>query len=633
MRTRRRGGDVITRLLVLTALASLMSTGLVGSTATPKPEVRSRTLAVPTTRAVTGHAVHAPLPIEMVGFTWTGAPTGSVEVRAKQGGRWSPWTEVGAGPDEGPDPTSPEHTSITSAGPLWVGSGVREISVRVKEGSPTDVKAVLIHSTSPSSGGAMGRAAALPVQPAIITRAQWGADESYRTYASGCDGSASYASSGVRYAVIHHTVNSNSYSSSQSAALVRGLYYFHTHTNAWCDIGYNFLVDRFGQVFEGRYGGITKAVIGAHAGGFNTGSTGVALIGDFANGYPTAAMRSGLVNFLGWKLGYHGIDPKRSIYVTSGGTQFSRYPAGTVISMPTIIGHRDVDTTECPGDHEYVDVARLRDDVQRYELAGSPNPMPGWTPAATGPGLLTMNAYGGLLPVAHQGAIYHSAYWSGFRIARDVVKAGNGGIYVLDGYGAVHPEGGAPSVVGGPYWNGWDIARALAPAVGTGLYVFDGYGGIHALNGAVEPLGAPYFGFDIARDAAALPDGTGGYELDGYGGIHAYGRATPVRAAAYWNGWDIARSIAVRPDGVSGYVLDGLGGLHPFGGAPDLNNPHYTPNADMARQIVLNTAGDGGWMLDNNGDVWPFGNASALKTSLTYTGTGLGRSLVLTSAG
>src|SRR6266513_1044157 len=116
--------------------------------------------------------------------------------------------------------------------------------------------------------------------PGIISRAAWGADESWRTYASGCNGQPDYADT-VRYSVLHHTDTSNSYNPSDSAAIVRGIYQFHTHTNGWCDIGYNFLVDRYGQVFEGRAGGIGNPVIGAHAGGFNTQSTGVAIIGEF----------------------------------------------------------------------------------------------------------------------------------------------------------------------------------------------------------------------------------------------------------------------------------------------------------------------------------------------------------------
>ena len=109
-----------------------------------------------------------------------------------------------------------------------------------------------------------------------MTRAQWGADEAYRS------GPPSYGV--VRCAFVHHTVNANTYTRAQAPALVRGIYYYHTQVNGWRDIGYNFLIDRFGTIYEGRYGGVAKAVIGAQVLGFNAMSTGVALIGTFEIG-------------------------------------------------------------------------------------------------------------------------------------------------------------------------------------------------------------------------------------------------------------------------------------------------------------------------------------------------------------
>jgi hypothetical protein len=89
-------------------------------------------------------------------------------------------------------------------------------------------------------------------------------------------------------------VQSNSYSPSESAALVRADYLYHVRTRGWNDVGYNFLVDRYGRVFEGRYGGVTRAVLGAHSGGFNTDTTGVALLGTFTTARPTSYMLAAL---------------------------------------------------------------------------------------------------------------------------------------------------------------------------------------------------------------------------------------------------------------------------------------------------------------------------------------------------
>ena len=130
----------------------------------------------------------------------------------------------------------------------------------------------------------------------------WGANEAIRR-APPC-----YAQS-VQFAIVHHTAGTNSYTASQSAAIVRGIEVYHVKGNGWNDIGYNFLVDKYGQVFEGRYGGIDKPVIGAHAEGFNTGSVGVAVLGNYGSTAPPAAARTRSANLLAWRLDVAHVDP------------------------------------------------------------------------------------------------------------------------------------------------------------------------------------------------------------------------------------------------------------------------------------------------------------------------------------
>src|SRR5205823_3853918 len=127
--------------------------------------------------------------------------------------------------------------------------------------------------------------------PAIIPRSGWQADEEIRRAAP------SYAPT-LRLSVVHHTVNANNYTCAQAASIVRGIEVYHVKSNGWNDIGYNLLVDRCGQIYEGRYGGVDKNVIGAHSQGFNTGTVGVALIGTYSSTGPTAAQRQALVNVL-----------------------------------------------------------------------------------------------------------------------------------------------------------------------------------------------------------------------------------------------------------------------------------------------------------------------------------------------
>lgn len=289
---------------------------------------------------------------ELVGFEWQGAQAGAVEVRSKGPDGWSGWERVEGDPAEGPDVGSPEHRDRTTAGPVWVGRDVAQVQVRVAEGSLSGLKLHSLHSEEPSGAGGLGRitpAGAAPAQPGIVGRSAWGADESFRTLNAGCPAQP-LAASNVRFAVVHHTANTNAYTAADSAAMIRAIYYFHTHTNQWCDIGYNFLVDRFGTVFEGRYGGVTQAIVGAHAEGFNTGSTGVAVLGTFTTEAVPSAAYTAVRNLLAWKLALHGVDPNGTI-VASG------------IPVRTITGHRDLNSTECPGNMAETLLPQLRSDV------------------------------------------------------------------------------------------------------------------------------------------------------------------------------------------------------------------------------------------------------------------------------
>jgi hypothetical protein len=606
------------RPLVRAALSvpalALVTTGLVLPVSGARAQVVDRVTPVtqPVARAGFTTTIVAPQ-LEMVGMEWQGANGGGFQVRARHGDRWNPWTDVDGEPSEGPDARSREHTDRTTAGPVWVGTGVTRVQIKVVEGNLRGLKIHALHTAQPRIRGLTARlAGADPDRPGIVSRAQWGADESWKTCAP------EYAPA-VRFAVLHHTVTANDYKAEEVPRLLQGMYHFHTKVRGWCDLGYNVVVDRFGRTWEGRYGGLERPVIGAHAGGFNTGSVGISLLGEFTAAPVTDAMRSGLQQFLDWKLALHLMDPRSRPVVTPEVFDGSNFAAGVPVAIDAISTHRDLDATACPGDLAVRIVDRLRQDVQADILNSPPDPLTGWRPVDRAPALLVLDKLGGLHPAGSQPAVRHSAFWPRWPIARGGVRDGAGG-YVLDGYGGVHPFGGAPAVVTTASWPHNDIARGIArgPSSGSG-WVLDGYGLLHPYGGAPLVINGPYWpGQDIARGIATGGSHTGGYVLDGWGGVHPFGSARRVVFTGYWPGRDIARAIALRPDGASGWVLDGWGGLHPFGGAPAVTNGPYWNGWDIARGLVLTPEGNGGWVVDGWGGIHAFGEAPDVKPSNTW---------------
>jgi uncharacterized protein with LGFP repeats len=195
--------------------------------------------------------------------------------------------------------------------------------------------------------------------PAIISRADWGADESLRC------GNPQYGN-GVRAAVVHHTAGSNDYSPLESAGIVKAIYAYHSKTLGWCDIAYNALVDKYGQVFEGTAGGLTKPVQGIHTGGFNRNTWGVAMMGNFDDVAPTPIQIRTVGRLLGWRLGIDDVDPKGGVALQSAGGHYTTFPTGSVATLPTIFTHRDVSNTDCPGNAVYALMDEIRDIASHF---------------------------------------------------------------------------------------------------------------------------------------------------------------------------------------------------------------------------------------------------------------------------
>ena len=200
--------------------------------------------------------------------------------------------------------------------------------------------------------------------PRVITRAGWGADESVR-------GGTVYDSE-FRGTCVHHTAGANNYSQAEAAGVVRGIYKYHTVSRGWTDIGYNALVDKYGNIYEGRYGGLTKNVQGAHAGGFNTGTFGISMMGDYSTVHPTTAMINSVGAMVGWRHKVAGVKPIGKTTFTAGGHSTSKWSRGQQAQLNTIFAHREVAHTTCPGNAGYAQMDRIRTIAQqKFDGLGS----------------------------------------------------------------------------------------------------------------------------------------------------------------------------------------------------------------------------------------------------------------------
>ncbi|MCU1590742.1 MAG: N-acetylmuramoyl-L-alanine amidase, family 2 [Frankiales bacterium] len=322
-------------------------------------------------RTALGLGATATKSFSTVGVTWQHDPSvGSVtaEVRWRSGGRWSAWRSLAGDSDDAPDAGSVDAGATLRDGtaPVWVGHG-DGVQVRVTTAggiAPRDVRVDLVDPGTSAADATVGTAprdsaTAVESQPPILTRADWGADESIRV------GHPSYSAT-VKVGFVHHTDTANDYTIDQTAAVIRSIYAYHVKSNGWSDIGYNYLVDRFGRVWEGRYGGITRAVIGAHTGGFNVDSFGTSLIGTYSTVAPSVATLTSLERLFAWKLGAYYRDPAATAALKSAGGGTSRYAAGVLHTFAVVSGHRDAGNTTCPGDATYARMGTIRSAINGY---------------------------------------------------------------------------------------------------------------------------------------------------------------------------------------------------------------------------------------------------------------------------
>jgi N-acetylmuramoyl-L-alanine amidase len=382
---------------------------------------------------VTRHRVSLPLTLQapwrfqMVGLRWRGS--GQVEVRAALGRTWTRWL-----------PGSQE-------APAWVGAADR-VQLRRSGAGPVHRLRVSFIDTPPQPAAGHGLMPATTLRPAIIRRAGWGANESLRR------APPEYAPA-LKMVFVHHTDTASVYPCSDSARIVRGIYAYHVLANGWNDIGYNFLIDRCGRVFEGRYGGITRPVVGAHARGFNTGSAGIAMIGTFTSTPPTRAARRALRELIAWRLDLAHVDPTSKVLMTTT-TGNERFPPGTRLRLRAVSGHRDTGATSCPGAALYRLLPRIAASVRRIGLPKIFDPRV--------KGSLRRLGQDGVAPIRFRATLSEAAGWT------LIVRGPDGVVATHDGHGDAVDwtwPGAVPLLPGGAYR--WTLATAGARPVRLAL--------------------------------------------------------------------------------------------------------------------------------------------------------------------
>ncbi|MGW4240630.1 peptidoglycan recognition protein family protein [Streptomyces sp. NPDC004749] len=211
---------------------------------------------------------------------------------------------------------------------------------------------------APGAPGATTRKPYIGPRPRIITRRGWGADERLR------ERQFRYTKT-VKAVFVHHSGTGNNYTCRQAPSVLRGIYRYHVKSSGWRDIGYNFAIDKCGNIYEGRAGGVAKPVMGAHTLGFNSSSTGIAVLGSYNATRPPAAATTALARLTAWKLGLHGINPRGKVRLTSKGS--NKYAYGKKVRLHAVSGHRDGYATECPGRRLYAKLGTARTSSARYQ--------------------------------------------------------------------------------------------------------------------------------------------------------------------------------------------------------------------------------------------------------------------------
>ncbi|MGZ4456819.1 MAG: FG-GAP-like repeat-containing protein [Nocardioides sp.] len=512
---------------------------------------------------------------------------------------------TGTAPTAGVDATLSDATTSPSPSP---------------SASPTDGTTSSATTTS-TDGTATAQLAGTPgdvtPKPQIFSRAQWGADERMR------DPSSLHYNE-VHAGFVHHTVNANGYTRDQVPAIIRGIYAYHTQSKGWSDIGYNFLVDRFGRIWEGRYGGVDRPVVGAHTLGYNDYAFAMSAIGNYdiydgGRGIPSQAMLDAYGRLFAWKLSLHGVNAG-SLKQWVG----KRY-------LAAINGHRDTgEATACPGRYLYAKLPTIRalaaadqhawtERGRRTDLAGS-----SW------PDLIVRDR------TTRQAYVVQTGGQVGFAAARTLATGWSdkdlvAGVGDLNGDGkadvmardkttkntSVFPGDAAghlgASIADSSRFTGLDMITGVGDLSGDGrndivgreasthrLYLYPGKG--NGRFGTARLLSGSWGAFDLTSGVGDLtgdgrPDlvARAGNVLSLYPGTSTGRLAAPVRLPGSWGGYNVVAGMGdLTNDGKADLVAraasTGATYLYPGDGAGHLG-ARYGAFTSMSGVKFLGSAG------------------------------------------
>lgn len=535
-------------------------------------------------------------PVNVVGVTWQGklGRDTVVQYRTRGAGAWEAWQPIDSD-SAADDANAPAASERGGSDPIPL-AGAKAVQLRVL-GAPgttvTDPELSIIDpgvATADSTVGTSqpGAANAAAARPTILSRAAWGANESWRKDAP------SYAK--VKGVIIHHTAGTNGYTPDQVPAVLRGIYAFHTKDRGWNDIAYNFLVDRWGRVWEGRAGGVTRAVLGAHALGYNTETMGISVMGDFQNAAIPQAAVTAVEKVIAWKAGIHGFSPNAMT------TLYGR-------REPTIQGHRDVNQTTCPGNYFYAKIPEIRRaaaSLARGGAASSGGAQTGsTTPAPPAPPAAAKTAITDVLMRGSSNALFRTspvgttdmgyaqklsaANWGAMNAvvsAGDLNRDGRSDVIARNGAGSLYFYPGTATGLGTAklVGSGWSVMTSIT---GAGDMTGDGIPDVVATTAAGDVWLYRSYGNGGFAKAVKLASGWAGSRVVGLGD---------------WDGDKKADLLRVAPNG-AGTLYRGTGRSGLASSLPLFGNYGYATLVGLPGQRALfavDAAGTG-WMIRRYG--------------------------------